>query len=95
MLNFLFCQENERLDNENEKAAEKLIDCEKTISKQQRDLEGFQELEDRVSNQMCLYFYKLHVFVSYAGDMRNLCIQITVCAHVCVCFAIRSSTQTW
>ncbi|XP_071833057.1 uncharacterized protein [Apostichopus japonicus] len=42
-------KENERLDTENEKAAEKLIDSEKTISKQQRDLIGFQELEDRLA----------------------------------------------
>lgn len=42
-------KENERLDIENEKAAEKLIECQKTIHKQQRDLEGFQELEDRLA----------------------------------------------
>ena len=41
-------QENSRLEQELNEAAEKLIDFEKTITKQQRDLDGFQELEERV-----------------------------------------------
>ena len=46
-------QENGRLEEELVEATERLIENEKTIQKQQRDLEGFQELEERVSKMGC------------------------------------------
>ena len=45
-------QEITRLEQELSEAAEKLVENQKTIQKQQRDLDGFQELEERVGSDL-------------------------------------------
>ena len=46
-------QDNNGLEQDLNEAMEKLLEYEKTITKQQRDLDGFSELEERVRNKTC------------------------------------------
>ena len=49
VLYLYFLKEHDTLEDDLVEATERLLENEKTIQKQQRDLEGFQELEERVN----------------------------------------------